>query len=47
MPANATLDQPIAWHVEHAQSCGCRTMLARIKRALEARGIPLPRRRQD
>jgi hypothetical protein len=24
MPKNATLDQRIAWHIEHARHCACR-----------------------
>jgi len=24
MPKNATAEQRIAWHVQHAQVCGCR-----------------------
>tara|TARA_R110002124_G_scaffold9586_10_gene49265 strand:- start:14108 stop:14281 length:174 start_codon:yes stop_codon:yes gene_type:complete len=47
MPSNATLEQRIAWHVEHTQSCGCREMPESIKRALEERGIPLPQRKRD
>jgi len=26
MPKNATLDQRVAWHVEHAKVCSCREM---------------------
>lgn len=42
---NATLDQRIAWHLEHARECGCRDMPESIKTALVARGITLPERR--
>jgi hypothetical protein len=26
MPANATLKQRIAWHVEHKKNCNCRSI---------------------
>jgi hypothetical protein len=26
MPKNATLDQRVAWHEEHARVCSCREM---------------------
>ena len=43
MPRNATLDQRVAWHAEHAGACGCREMPESIARELarrrrEARG---------
>lgn len=47
MPDNPTLDQRIAWHVEHLQNCKCRDMPDTIKRALEERGIALPKRKTD
>ena len=40
----ATLEQRIAWHLEHATQCGCRDMPESIKRELAARGIDLPQR---
>lgn len=42
MPANASLDQRVAWHVEHAAHCGCRKIPAGILKELERREIPLP-----
>lgn len=39
MPARATLDQRIAWHLAHAEACGCREMPAGIVAELERRGI--------
>ncbi|MEO9297901.1 hypothetical protein [Devosia alba] len=44
MPDKATLEQRIAWHLEHAAQCGCRDMPESIKRELAARGIDLPQR---
>lgn len=26
MPKNPSLDQRVAWHLEHARHCGCRKM---------------------
>jgi hypothetical protein len=40
----AKLEERIAWHLEHAQACGCREMPESIKRALEQRGIAIPPR---
>jgi len=40
MPRNPTLEQRTAWHVEHAQACGCRPVPPRVAeemRALRAR----------
>lgn len=34
MPKNATLDQRIAWHVDHAANCTCRPMPESIRAAL-------------
>ena len=47
LPRNATLEERIAWHVEHAQVCGCRDMPERIKAKLKERGMAQPRRRTD
>lgn len=46
MPPNATMDERVAWHLEHARQCGCREIPASIRRELEARGIPEPERRR-
>lgn len=37
MPPNATLDQRIAWHTEHARNCGCREMPESIRKEIEKR----------
>ena len=37
MPANAKLDQRIAWHLEHREMCGCRPVPASIAKAIDAR----------
>jgi hypothetical protein len=40
MPANATLQQRIDWHIEHAKYCQCRTGLpAKLKAEMEKKGI--------
>lgn len=39
MPANATLDQRLAWHAGHAANCACREMSASIRAELERRGM--------
>ena len=38
MPPKATLDERVAWHLEHQRHCGCRKDLpASIQRELERR----------
>ncbi|MFD2872891.1 hypothetical protein ACFS5N_10465 [Mucilaginibacter ximonensis] len=31
MPANPSLEQRIAWHLEHQQNCGCRPIPQRLQ----------------
>jgi hypothetical protein len=31
MPENPTLEQRVAWHLEHAEKCGCREIPANLK----------------
>jgi len=31
MPKNATLEQRIAWHLEHKKNCGCRDIPEKLK----------------
>lgn len=47
MPSKPTLEQRIAWHLAHAQNCGCRDMPDSIKQALAERGLAVPKRRVD
>lgn len=35
MPKNATLEQRIAWHIEHSKNCDCRKMPAKIAQLIE------------
>jgi hypothetical protein len=37
MPRNATLEQRVRWHREHARACACREMPASIRKAIEKR----------
>src|SRR5512143_1491254 len=49
MPKNATTEQRIAWHVEHAKYCGCRPIPPKLKqlmRQMAASGQP-PERAAD
>jgi hypothetical protein len=39
MPANATLDQRIRWHLAHRRECGCRPIPARLAATMKARGL--------
>lgn len=42
MPRNATLEQRLDWHVNHAANCNCREMPPSIRAELEARGLITP-----
>ncbi|HCV44377.1 MAG TPA: hypothetical protein DGH68_12890 [Bacteroidetes bacterium] len=35
MPKNATLEQRIAWHLQHEKHCACRPMPDRLRRELK------------
>ena len=37
MSARATLDERVAWHVDHAKACGCRPMPATVSAELKRR----------
>lgn len=45
MPPNASMDQRVEWHLEHARQCGCRDIPATVVKELTSRGIPVPARR--
>jgi len=38
MPKNATLEQRIAWHREHAKHCKCRPIPEKLKKEMKKRG---------
>jgi len=42
MPKNPTLDQRIAWHIEHAAHCACRPVPGRLAEEMRRRGIAVP-----
>ncbi|HEY9045514.1 MAG TPA: hypothetical protein VIN08_06440 [Ohtaekwangia sp.] len=39
MPVNATLDQRIAWHIEHAEVCGCREIPTSVQSEINKRKV--------
>jgi hypothetical protein len=39
MPANATIEQRLKWHLEHAMNCGCRPIPIKVTEEMEKRGI--------
>jgi hypothetical protein len=39
MPKNATLDQRIEWHLEHARHCECRPLHGKILEEIKKRGL--------
>lgn len=43
MPKNPSIEQRIAWHLEHLKHCHCREDIpARLKEEMIKRNIPLP-----
>jgi hypothetical protein len=41
MPRNPTLDQKIAWHVDHTRNCDCRPLHGKILEEITKRGISI------
>ncbi len=39
MPKNATIEQRIAWHLEHFRYCGCRDIPPKLKEEMKKRKI--------
>ncbi len=39
MPLNATIEQRIAWHVEHSRHCACRPLPAKLAEEMRRRGM--------
>lgn len=42
MPERPSQDQRIAWHLEHAQVCGCRPIPKGVLELMQAKGIQAP-----
>ena len=43
MPENATIEQRIAWHLEHLKHCQCRKQLPEnLLREMKKRGLRVP-----
>jgi hypothetical protein len=42
MPKNPTMEQRIAWHLQHVKHCGCRRIKGKLKEEMEKRGIKVP-----
>ncbi len=42
MPANATMEQRLEWHLDHVKCCGCRPIPAKIAEEMEKRGMSPP-----
>ena len=41
MPKNPTLEQRIAWHIDHAKHCACRPIPENLKDEMERRKIKI------
>ena len=44
MPRNATLEQRLSWHLDHAQQWACRPIPASVLKVMAERGIAVPPR---
>lgn len=42
MPKNATLEERIEWHLEHARHCACRPIPDGLQKEIRQRGGTLP-----
>jgi len=43
MPARATLEQRVAWHVEHYRHCACREIPPKLAEQMKQLGVKLPK----
>jgi hypothetical protein len=39
MPAKATLQQRMRWHLQHSKHCGCRPIPAKLAAAMRAKSL--------
>lgn len=44
---NASEDERIAWHIDHAKNCGCRKIAGKLAELLQRRGIAIPKFEQS
>lgn len=42
MPKNASEEQRLAWHAEHARNCGCRKIEGGVAELFRKHGVPIP-----
>lgn len=47
MPPRATLEQRIAWHLQHYQNCNCAPIPGRLLEEMHKRGISIPEKRLE
>lgn len=43
MPADASIEERIVWHLEHARNCPCRKISRKLKEEMEKRQIEIPK----
>jgi len=41
MPKNPSVEQRIAWHLEHSKNCSCRKIGGKVAKEMTKRGIQL------
>ena len=39
MPANATIEQRVKWHIEHQKNCSCRPMPIKLAVEMKDKGV--------
>lgn len=47
MPEHPTLEQRIAWHIDHARHCKCREIPVNLQEIIKKRGIKITGHEQD
>ncbi|MBL7758407.1 MAG: hypothetical protein JNL59_13465 [Chitinophagaceae bacterium] len=45
MPANASFEQRVQWHLAHQQYCSCRPIPASLLAQMKEKGIKIPKSR--
>jgi hypothetical protein len=47
MPKNPSLEERIAWHIEHSQNCSCRPIPEKLLSEIKRRGKSIKKRGSD
>jgi len=47
MPKNPSMDERIAWHIEHLKNCACRELTPLLKAEFKKRRISVPEKKRN